>query len=254
MQAYNSSEFKYWDVARKFIAATWDAHAWIYHAYEVVGLENLPVEGPALIIYYHGAIPIDMYYFVARVYLERGRLIYTVGDNFLFKLPGWQIIAEALKVTPGTVASCSKILSEGNYLAIAPGGVFEAQFGDNNYELMWGKRVGFAKVALASGAPIIPMFTENLREGFRPVNFARNFFLRLYSVLRFPVRPIWGGFPVKFRTYLGPPIQYDPNISAEELQTLIAGALRNLIDENQRIPGSIFHAFLDRFRSKVKTD
>lgn len=33
-------------------------------------------------------------------------------------------------------------------LAISPGGVYEAQFGDSYYELMWKKRVGFAKVAL----------------------------------------------------------------------------------------------------------
>jgi hypothetical protein len=55
---------------------------------------------------------------------------------------------EAFKVIPGTVQSCSGILKEGNILAIAPGGVYEAQFGDSNYQLMWKGRVGFAKVAL----------------------------------------------------------------------------------------------------------
>lgn len=33
-------------------------------------------------------------------------------------------------------------------LAISPGGVYEAQFGNSYYELMWKKRMGFAKVAL----------------------------------------------------------------------------------------------------------
>lgn len=70
------------------MAALWDAHSWIYHGYEVIGIENIPINGPALIVYYHGAIPIDMYYFVARICLERDRLIHTVGDRFLFKLPG----------------------------------------------------------------------------------------------------------------------------------------------------------------------
>jgi hypothetical protein len=55
---------------------------------------------------------------------------------------------EAFKVIPGTVNSCSSILNEGNLLAIAPGGVYEAQFGTENYELLWRNRVGFAKVAL----------------------------------------------------------------------------------------------------------
>lgn len=92
------------------------------------------------------------------------------------------------------------------------------------------------------------MFTENLREGFAAVNFARPLFLKLYNLLRMPVRPIWGGLPVKFVTHLGKPIEYDPNITAEELQIKTANALRELIDKHQRIPGSIMHALIDRFK------
>lgn len=40
---------------------------------------------------------------------------------------------EAFKVIPGTVQSCANILKEGHVLAIAPGGVYEAQFGNSNY-------------------------------------------------------------------------------------------------------------------------
>lgn len=147
-----SSDLNYWNVARKCIAAVWDAHSWIYHGYEVIGMENLPAEGPALIVYYHGAIPIDMYYLVARICMVRDRLIHTVGDRFLFKLPGYSIIAEAMKVIPGTVPICAGILKEGNLLAISPGGVYEAQFGNNNYELLWRNRLGFAKVAIEAKA------------------------------------------------------------------------------------------------------
>lgn len=61
---------------------------------------------------------------------------------------GFSIISEALKVIPGTVQTCSVILQENNLLAISPGGVYEAQFGDCYYSLMWKKRLGFAKVAI----------------------------------------------------------------------------------------------------------
>lgn len=63
-------------------------------------------------------------------------------------LIGWSIISEPLKVIPGTVQTCSDILKENNLLAISPGGVYEAQFGDRYYRLMWKKRFGFAKVAI----------------------------------------------------------------------------------------------------------
>ena len=37
-------------------------------------------------------------------------------------------------------------------------------FGDSNYPVLWGLRVGFARVAIKANKPIIPMFTENIRE------------------------------------------------------------------------------------------
>ena len=56
--------------------------------HEIVGLDKLPTEGPALIIYYHGALPVDVYYLVAKVLLLKNRQIRAVGDRFLFKIPG----------------------------------------------------------------------------------------------------------------------------------------------------------------------
>lgn len=66
----------------------WEAHGYIWHAYEVEGLDNIPDNGPALLVYYHGAIPIDYYYLSAKCLLYKKRLIYSVGDRFLFKIPG----------------------------------------------------------------------------------------------------------------------------------------------------------------------
>lgn len=63
-------------------------------------------------------------------------------------IPGWSIVLEYMRVIPGTVQQCANILREGNMLAIAPGGVYEAQFGREDYQLLWRKRTGFAKVAL----------------------------------------------------------------------------------------------------------
>lgn len=52
-----------------------------------------------------------------------------------------------MKVIPGTVQTCAELLKENNLLAISPGGVYEAQF-SHSYEIMWKKRLGFAKVAI----------------------------------------------------------------------------------------------------------
>lgn len=62
---------------------------------------------------------------------------------------GFPIIADACKVIPGTIQSCSAILKENHLLAISPGGVYEAQFSSSStYNILWKKRLGFAKVAI----------------------------------------------------------------------------------------------------------
>ncbi|XP_067215464.1 DGAT1/2-independent enzyme synthesizing storage lipids isoform X2 [Linepithema humile] len=206
------------DAARYTTAAIWDAHGWIWHGYEIVGLENIPQDKPVLFIYYHGAIPIDIYYFMSKVFLFNSKLIHTVADRFLFNVPGWSIILDVLKVIPGTIQTCSAVLKEGNMLAISPGGVYEAQFGNSYYKLMWKKRMGFAKVALDAKVSIIPIFTKNIREAFRTISWGRRIWLKIYSWTKVPFVPIYGGFPVKLITYVGKPIPYDGNLTPEELQ------------------------------------
>lgn len=48
-------------------------------------------------------------------------------------------------------------------------------------------------------------------------SFYPGFFRWVYERFRLPAAPVYGGFPVKFRTFLGDPIPYDPNINATEL-------------------------------------
>lgn len=232
--------------ARVAVCALWDAHGWLWHGYDIRGLENIP-DGPFLAIYYHGALPIDMYYFIARMLLFKRRHIHTVADRFMFKIPGWASLLEGLCVIPGTVQTCAGVLREGNALAISPGGVYEAQFGDHYYRLNWKSRIGFAKVAQEAKVPIVPMFTQNVREAFRTVGWLRGVCRRLYAATRVPLAPVYGGFPVKLRTHVGKPIAHDPALTPEQLQKKIASALEDLIEEHQRVPGSILLALMERF-------
>ncbi|KAK7945300.1 hypothetical protein WMY93_001028 [Mugilogobius chulae] len=202
-----------WDGARKTLATLWDGHGAIWHGYEIHGMEKVPDQGPALIVYYHGAIPIDYYYFLANVILQKGRTCHSVADHFLFKIPA---AAGVFSVIHGPQEECVRALRSGHLLGISPGGVREALFSDETYHLHWGKRRGFAQVALDAQVPIIPMFTQNVREGFRSLGTLR-FYRWLYERFRFPAAPVYGGFPVKFRTFLGDPIPYDPNINAAQL-------------------------------------
>ncbi|XP_077283011.1 DGAT1/2-independent enzyme synthesizing storage lipids isoform X2 [Arctopsyche grandis] len=247
----NTSDWKH--RGRQAVAAVWDAHGWFWHGYEISGLENIPSDSPVLFIYYHGALPIDMYYFIAKLYLCRNRLIHTVADRLLFKIPGWSIILEGFHVIPGTVQQCASVLKDGNLLSISPGGVYEAQFGCEYYRLLWKKRLGFAKVALEAKVPIVPLFTMNVREAFRTVGILRRLFLRIYTLTRIPLAPIYGGFPVKLVTHVGKPIPYDGSLTPEQLHCKVAAAIEDLIETHQRIPGSITRALIERIYQVPKT-
>lgn len=242
----------FWDGARYTLALLWCGHAWVWHGYEVHGLENIPETGGALLVYYHGALPIDYYYLLATCYLHKHRLIRAVGDRFLFMVPGFKILMDVFKVSPGSVQSCAQVMREGNLLAIAPGGVLEAQFGDEHYRLHWKKRLGFAKAAIEARVPVIPVFTENIREAFRSISVGRDLFKRLYDKTRLPLVPIYGGFPVKLRTFVGKPIPFDPSVSPAELAHMTAVAVEALIRRHQQIPGSILRGLLQRLYEKSK--
>ena len=291
--AFHSSP---WEGARSAIAGFWDAQGWFWHGYEVSGLEHLPESGPALIVYYHGALPIDVYYLLAKAILYKHRYIHCVADKFLFRIPGFRLLCDVFFVTPGSVSSCVEELKGGNLLCISPGGVREALFSSSkNYEILWGSRLGFAKVALQARVPVIPMFTENIRESFRTPSWGRGFFRWLYEKTRLPLVPIYGGFPVKLRTFLGPPLEYpdyrlpceasasglrhqhqllqpavhgavelapscelseDDRLQARgsaqtiepiELRNAVETALLELIETQQRRPGNVLRALLDRF-------
>ena len=77
-----------WKESKKNIAISLEKLADIMHGYEMVGFENLPETGPALLIYYHAAMPIDYCYVHAKTTLYKKRMIKTVADRFVFKTPG----------------------------------------------------------------------------------------------------------------------------------------------------------------------
>lgn len=234
--------------ARFAIALLWECHGWIWHNYEVVGFENIPKNSSALVVYYHGPVPVDYYYLNARYVMLRRRAMWTIAARFLFKMPGLKLFMEVCQATPGSVEQIAGILKSGEVVSVAPGGIREAQFSDEYYQLVWNNHLGFAKAACAGKAPIIPVFTQNIREVFRTLPFFRGFFRWIYEKTKLPLLPTFGGFPVKLRTFIGKPIPYDENATPEEVAEKTAQAIRELIQRHQRLPGSIAGAMMDRFR------
>jgi len=228
----------------------WKIFSKILHGHEIFGQENIPDSGPALILYYHGAIPVDYFYLVADTFLTKKRTIHSVIDKFLCKVPGVASLLKVFHCEPGSRDSCVAILRDGHILAISPGGMYEAQLGDNMYKVMWRARDGFAKVVKEAGGsvPIIPVFTQNVREAYKSFNFGvtRPFWTWFYEKTRIPLVPVYGNFPVKLRTFIGSATMYPSTASIEEIRSASLEALENLIKTHQKSPGNTWRALAER--------
>jgi hypothetical protein len=112
----------------------------IIHGYEVHGLQNIPKEGPALIIFYHTALPYDMNLLEATSFLHRRRIVHVITERALFKIPGFTLMLNVLKAFPGNETECTQKLLDGTVVAISPGGTREAIFSSpDTYNIIWGR-------------------------------------------------------------------------------------------------------------------
>uniref|UniRef100_A0A8C5S8Q7 Phospholipid/glycerol acyltransferase domain-containing protein n=1 Tax=Laticauda laticaudata TaxID=8630 RepID=A0A8C5S8Q7_LATLA len=136
-----------WDPVRFIIAIILDGYGRLWHGYELHGIENIP-DGPGLIIYYHGAVPLDYLYFLAKIFILKRRCCYSIADDFLFIFPGVQALTGVTGIIQNKKEECLNVLKKGKLLGISPGGMREALFSDKSYKLMWHKRKGFAQIAV----------------------------------------------------------------------------------------------------------
>ena len=243
-EAYNDN---IWDGLRITLAAITDAQGHFWHNYEIKGLENLPKKGGALLIGYHGALPLDAYYLIARMILDKKRKFRIVVDKFLFQAPGLKLLMRVFNCMPGTISDCVEALNNGEILMIYPGGLRESLLSDEKYELLWRSRLGFSRVALEAEVPIIPFFTKNIREACRSVKFSARFASWLYEKTRLPLLPLIGIFPVELTTYLGKPIYIDDEDEPIEVAKTVTKRVEFLIKKHQVLPGSILRELYNRF-------
>ena len=124
--------------------------SYLVSGYEIKGLENIPDSGPAILIAYHSAMPLDAAFILSAILFEKDRRVVTIVQRNNAKIPGYKTFSEVTEQLSGTVESCAEIVDRGELMLIYPGGIKEAGVSDENYEIVWPERAGFGKVALAS--------------------------------------------------------------------------------------------------------
>jgi len=222
-----------------------------YHQFEVFGDEHIPAHGPALVVAYHGLVPLDGVYFVLHHYLKSGRVIRGLTDRYLYPVPGFNWFFRTMGTIPGRPEDAAQLLRDGHLVGVFPGGVREAIAGEGKkYQLLWGKRLGFARVALETQVPIVPAFTENADELYKLPLAGGNLLRKFYEKTRLPIIPPVGlgllPFPVKLRAWVGPQILPQKDDTPESLAARVRSSLETLIRDHQDPDQTLIKAVRER--------
>ncbi|MCP2339672.1 lysophospholipid acyltransferase family protein [Actinomadura rupiterrae] len=135
------------------------------------GLENLPESGPALLVGNHtlyGVVDAPLIFF--EIHRRRGVWVRSLADHAHWRIPGWRRVMDLGGSVDGTRDNCRALLNEGHMVVVFPGGAREATRARHEcYQLQWERRLGFARLAVEAGCPIVPFGSVGAEEMFTTV-------------------------------------------------------------------------------------
>jgi hypothetical protein len=126
------------------------------HRHRVVGLQAVPTLGPALVVVHHSFATYDIALLAYAIFGATGRLPRALVDRLFFKSRLGKCFIEALGSVEGRPDTGAQLLAAGELVVVAPGGMREAMRSSRHRRvLQWGKRRGFAQLALTAQVPIV---------------------------------------------------------------------------------------------------
>jgi 1-acyl-sn-glycerol-3-phosphate acyltransferase len=168
----------------------------LYFRAEVHGLDNIPAEGPVLLVGNHsgGTLIADTFVFAQAFYDHFGplRRFHQLAHDLVFRLPGARASLSKYGTVPASPENTGRTLERDAALLVYPGGDHET------YRPSWesGKidfagRKGFAKLAMEHNVPIVPIVAIGGQETALFLGQGRDLArrLRLDKLLRLKVFP-----------------------------------------------------------------
>ena len=193
----------------------------------VRGLELIPSTRPVMLVSNHsgGTSTPDVWGLAVAWYehFGSGRPLHILAHDLLFALPQTARIFERMGVLRASTNAARDVLASGRDVLIYPGGDVEVwRPYTKRYEVNFGGRTGYARLALEMNTPIVPVAHAGSHETLRVLTSGRWLArkLGLHRFARAEVWPIhlslpWGiafgplphiPWPAKFRYIVGEPI------------------------------------------------
>lgn len=137
----------------------------------LLDVERVPASGPFVLVGNHQLLGMqDLPTLVREIERCRGVRVRGMADHFHFAVPGWRDLLIRMGAVPGTRGNCAALLAAGEAVLVLPGGAREVyKRRGQEYELLWGRRTGFARMAIAAGCPIIPFGAVGAEDRFKVV-------------------------------------------------------------------------------------
>jgi 1-acyl-sn-glycerol-3-phosphate acyltransferase len=141
---------------------TMKAYADLYHRGEVRGLQNIPEDGPVLLVGNHsgGTLIADTFVFTAAFYEHFGprREFHQLAHDMVFRVPGIRAILAPWGTVPASPENMKRALDRDAALLVYPGGDWETYRPSwESSKIDFAGRKGFARLALEYDVPIVPV-------------------------------------------------------------------------------------------------
>jgi 1-acyl-sn-glycerol-3-phosphate acyltransferase len=182
------------EVAERLLLATLRPIAEKWFRVEVRGVDNLPVEGGALVVSNHsGTLPMDSLMTMLSIHDHTGRFLRPLGADLVFRLPLVSTMARKGGATLACTEDAERMLGGGELVGVWPEGFkgIGKPYADR-YKLQRFGRGGFVASALRTGVPIIPLSVVGAEEIYPLVGNIPS----LARLLGMPYIPITPFFPL----------------------------------------------------------
>ena len=212
---------------------------WMYRVYfraEAHGVEHIPAAGRVLFVANHsGQLPYDGLVIGSACFLEppQPRLVRSMVEHFVPTVPFASYLLARCGQIIGTPENCKHLLDEDEAILVFPEGArgISKPF-SRRYQLAeFG--LGFMRLALATGTPIVPVAVIGAEEQAPAINVKP--LARLLGTPSFPIVPYppfipLVPLPVKYRLHFGEPMTFtgDPDDDDEVMGDKVTAVKRRL--------------------------